>query len=308
MTAYRLGLNTLLCCLTFFSICYAGNRISDKLNVYLYEDTKKLVVFVEDAAGMMERSGTDAFKEFSRKGSRWFNGDDYLFVYDLNGNCKFHPMAPELVGKNLINFKDIHGKPVIDLIAQIGKGPQKDAGAWVFYLWEEGTQLSPSWKSSYVRKVVGPDSKTYVIGSGSYNIKVEKVFVQENVNAAARLLQEKGKETAFAVFKDAGSPFSILGTFIFVLDEKGYTLVDPSYPTNTGRNLSGFKDAVGRNIVSEVMEKLRKNDAAWVQFLWPKPGSMLPSRKLLYVRKVRLGSETLIVGSSFFAATPIWMK
>jgi hypothetical protein len=31
-------------------------------------------------------------------------------------------------------------------------------------------------------------------------------------------------------------------------------------------------------------------------------------RKLLYVRKVVTGGETLVVGSDFFMATPIWMK
>ena len=292
----------------FFSFCHAGSQISEKLSAYLYEDTKKLVILVEDAAGMLEKHGAEVFKEFSRKGSRWFNEDNYLFVYDIEGTCIFHPIAPELIGKNLIKFKDINGKPVIDLITRIGKKPQNNASGWVFYLWEEGTQLTPSWKSSYIRKVVGPDNKIYVIGSGSYNIKIEKVFIQQNVNAAVQLLQEKGKEAAFAIYNSVSSHFHVLGTFIFVIDEKGYTLVDPAYPTNTGRNLSNFRDAVGRDVVKEVTAKLQKNDEAWMQFLWPKPGSTLPSRKLLYVRKVKVANEILFVGSSFFTATPIWMK
>ncbi len=45
-----------------------------------------------------------------------------------------------------------------------------------------------------------------------------------------------------------------------------------------------------------------------MQYLWPKPGSSVTSRKLVYVRKIRVGGETLIVGSDFFLATPIWMK
>ena len=34
----------------------------------------------------------------------------------------------------------------------------------------------------------------------------------------------------------------------------------------------------------------------------------LTSRKLIYVRKVAVDGETLVVGSDFFLATPIWMK
>ena len=33
-----------------------------------------------------------------------------------------------------------------------------------------------------------------------------------------------------------------------------------------------------------------------------------PSRKLIYVRKVKVGDEVFIVGSDFFLATPIWLR
>lgn len=57
-----------------------------------------------------------------------------------------------------------------------------------------------------------------------------------------------------------------------------------------------------------MIQKLAKNDEAWVQYMWPKPGGILPSRKVAYIRKVRIGEEVFIVGSDFFSASPIWMK
>jgi hypothetical protein len=60
--------------------------------------------------------------------------------------------------------------------------------------------------------------------------------------------------------------------------------------------------------MKELIAKLKSRDEAWVQYLWPKPGAAMPSRKLMYVRKVRIGGETLLVGSDFFLASPIWMK
>jgi signal transduction histidine kinase len=89
---------------------------------------------------------------------------------------------------------------------------------------------------------------------------------------------------------------------------QGHAIVDPAFPTQSGRDLSQFEDAVGRRPVQQILEKLRTGNEAWVQYLWPKPGSSLPSRKLVYVRKARAGDETFIVGSDFFLATPIWMK
>ena len=72
--------------------------------------------------------------------------------------------------------------------------------------------------------------------------------------------------------------------------------------------MTGLRDATGRPIVQELLQKLKTADTAWVQFLWPRPGEMLSARKLMYMRKVQLGRETLLVGSDFYLATPIWMR
>ncbi|PYJ25990.1 MAG: hypothetical protein DME91_01015 [Verrucomicrobia bacterium] len=280
----------------------------DKLSGYAYEDTRRLVAFVEQAASLKERKGESAFSEFGRKGSKWFSDPYYLFVYEPDGTCVFHPLQPDWVGKNMSELRDMNGKPMVQLVAAVSEKPQKDASGWVFYLWPDKTQLIPQWKSAYVRKVVTPSGKTYVVGSGVYDLKMEKAFVEERVQLASELLESQGKDAAFREFRDPASPFVFLGTFVFVLDTQGHAIVDPAFPTQSGRDLSQFEDAVGRRPVQQILEKLRNADEAWVQYLWPKPGSSLPSRKLVYVRKAGVGGETFIVGSDFFLATPIWMK
>ena len=95
-----------------------------------------------------------------------------------------------------------------------------------------------------------------MIGSGSFTIKVEKLFVEERVRMAADLLKSAGKNAAFKQFRDPGTPFVFLDSFIFVLDEHGRTLVDPAFPTMAGRDLSEFKDAVGFYPIKEALKKL----------------------------------------------------
>src|SRR5262245_1506962 len=283
-------------------------RAQDKLSVYTYSDTKALVALVEDAARLMERDGEAAFKQFAVKGSRWLKGDLYLFAYTVDGICVFHPITPELVGKNVLGLRDLHGKPIIANVTDVGKKPGPDASGWLFYFWENQVQLTPSWKSTYLRKVIGPNGKVYVVGAGLYDIKVERVFVEERVNLAVDVLKQEGKETAFKQFQDSASPFFFLNSYIFVLNEKGTTIIDPAFPTLAGRDLSDFEDVVGFRPIKEVLAKLKDADKAWVQYLWLKPGNPNPSRKLIYARKVTIGEETLIVGSDFFVATPIWMR
>jgi signal transduction histidine kinase len=285
-----------------------GVVANERLSLYAYSDTRTLVSLVEDAAALIARDGEGAFKEFGQKDSRWFNDDYYVFVYTLDGVCAFHPITPELIGKNIMALRDLNGKPLIREITDIGRKPEDGASGWVFYLWQDRIQLSPAWKSAFVRKVKAPDGQIYVVGSGSFNIKVEKIFVERRVSSAADLLASAGKDEAFKQFRDPASRFVFLDSYIFVLDQQGRTLVDPAFPTMAGRNLSEFQDAVGFYAIRDVLKKLAQADEARVLYLWPKPGSTTPSRKLIYARKVVVGGETLVVGSEFFLATPIWMK
>jgi hypothetical protein len=275
---------------------------------YLYEDTRQLVYFVEEAAHLVEKRGADAFRDFSVRGSRWLNDSQYLFVYDINGVCLFHPAIPELRGRNLLDYRDMNGRPVGRWINEIGHRPEPDASGWIFYLWKAPTDLTPTWKNSYVRKAVGPRGNVYLVGSGVHHFKIETIFVRRCVDQAVKLLKSEGKEIAFAHFRDRGSKFFFCDTYIYVLNEKGQCLVDPAFPNLEMRDLTYFKDALGHQVVKEMLQRLQTHDTAWVQYMLPKPGSTLPSRKLAYLRKVKVNDETLIIGADFFLATPIWMK
>lgn len=287
----------------------ASSEAADNTSRYLYEDTKQLIALVEDAAALIESQGKKAFEQFGEAGSRWFpDSSRYLFVYDTRGFCHLHPVSKALAGKNILGLKDINGKPIVQNIVDIGLRPEPDASDWVTYLWEAGTQFTPQWKCSYVRKAIAPDGTVYIVGSGLYDIKIEREFIRRRVIMAADLLRRQGKQKAFAVLGNPGSHYHFLDIHIFVWDIGGRSLVDPVYPNLTGRNLLGFKDAVDFPVVQEVLKKLAAGDEAWVQYLSPRPGTVLPSRKLLFAKKATADNETFIVGADFFMASPVWMK
>ena len=281
--------------------------VADPAEPYLYEETRQLVRLVEAAASRVEAEGEGAFAEFARAGSRWFNDQRYFFVYDAKGVGVFHPSARHLVGQDLSGFRDFYGKPVIKRMTELAARPEP-AADWFFYLWEEGTQFFPMWKSSYVRRAVTPAGRVLIVGSGVYNLRVEREFVRRQVDAAATLVATEGRAAAFAAFNDLSSRYVFINTYIFVLDTEGRALVDPAFPTLEGRSLRGFRDSVGHLVVEEMIEKLRSTGEAWVQYKWPQPGSRTPSRKVAYIKKVRLPDGDLIVGSDFFMASPIWMR
>ena len=134
-------------CMCLLTACRPATS-EPEYSQYQYDQTKLLVDYVEKAAALLAREGEAAFQEFSRENKRWFHGNRYLFVYDLDGKCLFHPVERQLVGEDLMDFRDLDGKPVIRHIVEtaVRKYP---SGGWIHYLWSEPGDIAPLWKTSY---------------------------------------------------------------------------------------------------------------------------------------------------------------
>jgi uncharacterized protein len=122
----------------------------------------------EEAKGMVkrvqekfQRDGAEAtFRAITGKSRAFHDRDLYPFVYDLNGVNVAHGAKPELVGKNLIDFKDQNGKFLIrEMIERVN-----DSGSgWVNYRWASPTTNMIEDKSAYVEKM-----GQYFVGVGVY--------------------------------------------------------------------------------------------------------------------------------------------
>ncbi|MFZ0790096.1 MAG: cache domain-containing protein [Chromatiaceae bacterium] len=279
------------------------------VDTYLYEDNKQLVRLVEDAAALIASHGTEVFESFSVEGSKWLRGERYLFVYTDQGDSIFHPIEPELEGQNLSQFRDIAGRPVVARMMEIGQRPEPDAAGWLFYLWEDPWHTQPRWKASYVHKATAPDGSVFLVGSGLYDVKIEKAFIEEAVDKAAQLIQTLGKEAAFTELRDIASAYHVLDAYIRVTDEEGNVVVDPLFPNlEKTRNVSEVSDLVGKKVFQEAKTHLQQREASWTSFTVPKRGSGLPEKRLGYTRRVNVGDETFYVGAAYVPASPLWLK
>jgi signal transduction histidine kinase len=267
------------------------------LAAYRYPETRELIRFVEAAAEAIRRQGEAVFPAFRRAGGKWFKGDRYVFVWDLQGNRYVYP--PDLAHEsgNMADLKDIDGKPIGRMIIDAASGPSGEG--WVHYQWYQPGAPEPTWKSTYIMRVDSPSGKRYLVGSGAYNMRVERAFVTDAVNQAAALVQHQGRK-AFDTLRDKRSPFFFHDTYVFVTSDKGVELVNPAFPALEGRSLLDTRDAKGKLLVRDYIAAAEKNGQAWVSYYWPRPGSRKPVRKLTYVKQVRLGDETLIVGAGIY--------
>jgi len=119
------------------------------------------------------------------------------------------------------------------------------------------------------------------------------------VDQAATLLHSKDTED-FTEFRKKDSKWLKDDTYIFVVDMNGIQLLNPALPKLEGKNVINVKDANGKAQVREMIEIAKTKGSGWVEYMWPKPGESEPSKKMTYIKKVKVGDETLIVGSGFY--------
>jgi cytochrome c len=126
------------------------------------DQTKALV---NKAAALIESKGkTAAFSEFRVKGSEWFHGDTYLFVYDLQSNVLLNPAFPAREGTKVAGQKDANGKLFHDAIIRVA---ETEGSGWVDYMFPKPGQTQPSQKWAYV-KAVKIDGVPGLVASGFY--------------------------------------------------------------------------------------------------------------------------------------------
>ncbi len=272
-----------------------------------YPQSRELVALVTDAAALVAAQGAEeACTALRRPGSRWLEGERYVFVIGFDGTAICHPARPSLDGESLLELHDPDGRPIMrNMLRELAAG---EGDGWVHYLWPrpgQGKTLDTVlvWKSTYIRRAEAPDGKPYVVGSGLYQMPMERAFVVEQVDDAVALIEAQGRD-AFALLRDPTGGFRFLDAYIFVIQgsgkDTGLCPVNVAFPQLEGQNILDLKDGEGKPMVREMIEVLKARDAAWIEYRWPRPGETLPREKSSYVRRVYLDGEMLVVGAGVY--------
>jgi len=99
-----------------------------------------------------------------------FEGNNYFWVNDLDGNCVMHPFKPDLAGKSLLSIKDANGKLYHKEMWQKARDEGK---GMVTYAWPRGGETKPEPKIAYVETF---GDWQWVIGAGIYVDDVDATF------------------------------------------------------------------------------------------------------------------------------------
>lgn len=261
------------------------------------KEATELEQFVKRGAALIAEKGDEAFDAFRQKESKWFYGDRYVFVWDMDGLRYVYPPNRQREGEQVRGLKDIDDKPIGELL--IGVASSKDGRGWIHYRWPKPSQLVPSWKSTYVMKVKNPSGKAFIIGSGAYDMPVQKSFVVDAVDSAVKLIEREGVK-AFDTLRNRRSQYIYQDTYVFAIAEDGVELLNAAFPKLEGRNVIDYKDADGNYFVREFFNVAKNKGHGWVDYLWPKPGDVEKSHKSTYVRKAMMDGKMVIVGAGLY--------
>ncbi len=119
------------------------------------------VALVKKAIALIQANGADkAYAEFSNPKGPFVDRDLYIAVYDMNGKCLAHGANAKMIGRDLIDNKDVDGKEFVKERVELMK---KQPTAWQDYKFRNPTTNQVEPKSMYIERV-----NDVIVGCGIY--------------------------------------------------------------------------------------------------------------------------------------------
>ena len=119
------------------------------------------VALVKKAIGFMQANGADkAYAEFSNPKGQFVDRDLYVVIYDMNGKCLAHGANVKMIGRDLMDNKDVDGKEFVKERVEMMK---KQPSGWQDYKFRNPTSNQVEPKSMYVERV-----NDVIVGCGIY--------------------------------------------------------------------------------------------------------------------------------------------
>jgi cytochrome c len=119
------------------------------------------VAMVKKAVGFIKANGAEkAYAEFSNPKGQFVDRDLYIAVYDMNGKCLAHGANAKMIGRDLLDNKDVDGKEFVKERVEMMK---KEPSGWQDYKFRNPTSNQVEPKSMYVERV-----NDVIVGCGIY--------------------------------------------------------------------------------------------------------------------------------------------
>jgi len=111
---------------------------------------EEAVAMVKRAVAFYKEHGREkAVAEYNNQKGKFVDGSLYIFAYDMKGVNLASP-NPKIIGKNMIDVKDMNGKPTVKSYLEVA---QTKGSGWVDFVWPHPVTGALQPKSAYIEKV-----------------------------------------------------------------------------------------------------------------------------------------------------------
>ncbi len=188
-----------------------------------------------------------------------YEGNNYIWINDMQAKIIMHPMSPELEGKNLSDTTDRSGKYLFREMVEVCR---KNGEGSVSYIWEKPDTKKDTQKISYVKLI---PELNWIIGTGAW---LDDITLEMKEKALEQLNQMRLKD----------------GNYFWVNDTDMNMVMNPSNPSLNGKSVADLKDTKGKRIFKEVVDICKSKGEGTVSYWWTKAGKGGDFPKLSYVK------------------------
>lgn len=131
--------------------CVAAALLATSFSAQADATAEDATVMVKKGVAFMKTNGKDkGHAEISSKESQFKKDDLYLVVYGLDGTVRAHGANEKMIGKNLIELKDIDGKLFVKERVELA---QSKGTFWQDYKFTNPTNKKIEPKAMYCEKL-----------------------------------------------------------------------------------------------------------------------------------------------------------
>ena len=188
-----------------------------------------------------------------------YEGNNYIWINDMQAKIIMHPMSPELEGKNLSDTTDRSGKYLFREMVEVCR---KNGEGSVSYIWEKPDTKKDTQKISYVKLI---PELNWIIGTGAW---LDDITLEMKEKALEQLNQMRLKD----------------GNYFWVNDTDMNMVMNPSNPSLNGKSVADLKDTKGKRIFKEIVDVCKSKGEGTVSYWWTKAGKSGDFPKLSYVK------------------------
>jgi len=227
------------------------NRVDEvhRMMNFIYEEYKD-----KEDSKSIEKRITDFLEKY-----RFNNGRGYFFINNMDGVNVFHPISKELMGKSLINIKDIKGQY---LVQSIQNNLKSSNTAFNIFYWKKPDDKNKQYKKIVYTRIFKPYN--WYVGTGEYVKDFEKEVKDRILDYINTFKYDKNG-------------------YVFVFNYQGINLahIKKEY---RGKQRIELKDTNSFEITKEVI-KIAQKGSGYIKYIGTiKPETNRPASKTTYVK------------------------